>query len=42
MAKEMKVVYYSDEANDDFAELGIKRKPLGENFLLYASYSSPS
>ena len=32
MAKEKKVVYYSDESNDDFAELGIKRKPLGENF----------
>ena len=32
MAKEKKVVYYSDESNDDFAELGIKRKPLGEDF----------
>ena len=32
MAKEKKVIYYSDESNDDFAELGIKRKPLGEDF----------
>ncbi|MCI7607480.1 MAG: 1-acyl-sn-glycerol-3-phosphate acyltransferase [Spirochaetales bacterium] len=32
MAKEKKVVYYKDEANDDFAQLGIKRKPLGEDF----------
>ena len=32
MAKETKVVYYSDELNDDFAQLGIKRKPLGEDF----------
>ena len=27
-----KVIYYSDEKNDDFARLGIKRKPLGKNF----------
>lgn len=32
MAKERKTVFYSDEKNDDFADLGIKRKPLGEDF----------
>ena len=32
MTKERKVIYYKDETNDDFAQLGIKRKPLGEKF----------
>ena len=32
VTKERKVIYYKDETNDDFAQLGIKRKPLGEKF----------
>ena len=32
MADKNKTIYYSDELNDDFASLGIKKKPLGDDF----------
>ena len=32
MADKNKTIYYSDELNDDFAYLGIKKKPLGDDF----------
>ena len=32
MADKNKTIYYSDELNDDFASLGIKKKPLGDEF----------
>ena len=32
MAYKNKTIYYSDELNDDFASLGIKKKPLGDDF----------
>lgn len=31
-SKGKKIVWYSDEINDDFAEMGIKRKPLRQNY----------
>ena len=32
MADKNKTIYYSAELNDDFASLGIKKKPLGDDF----------
>ncbi|MBQ3001921.1 MAG: 1-acyl-sn-glycerol-3-phosphate acyltransferase [Bacilli bacterium] len=32
MKENKKVIYYSDELNDDFAENNIKKKPLGKSF----------
>ena len=32
MADKNKTIYYSDELNDDFASLGIKKKPPGDDF----------
>ena len=32
MADKNKTIYYSDELNDDFASLRIKKKPLGDDF----------
>ena len=32
MADKNKTIYYSDELNDDFASLGINKKPLGDDF----------
>ena len=32
MADKNKTIYYSDELNDDFASLGIKKKQLGDDF----------
>ena len=32
MAKEQKVIYYSDELHEDFANNGVKAKKVSENY----------